>query len=1188
MDFRILGPLEVRDDNGDVLALGKRKERALLALLLVHADEVVATDVVIDALWPDGPPASVESSLHSIVARLRRTLEPDRPARTPPTRLVRQAGGYRLVVAHDEVDSRRFVQATERGRLLLEAGDAAAAHRNLHAALEEWRGAAFGEFAYDPFADRAAEQLETRRIDTVEIDFSARIALGEPGLVPEIEAFVAEHPLRENAWIALMTALYRSGRPTEALRRAEELRRTLGDVGLEVSRQVRVLVAAMLAQDPALDTDGVVPALDHPHLDALVPVAPPLPRWWQPGERFVGRSRELAVLRDAWRRARDGDVVAVVIVGEPGIGKSTLAIEGAERALAAGARVLAGRSAPMSSLPFEPLGEAFGRLVDILGDGELADLGDHARRLSRLLPGRADRLGRPEQVAARGDDVERHLLYEAVAALVGRLAATMPTMLIVDDLQWADPETAQLVDHLLRSDRTRALLVVLTIRGEDLGGDVRLRRMIETWSRSGTSVEIDLGGLGAAEVAELVDAQSDVLTSVSDGARREMVATLLDATGGNPFFVVEMARRLGEDAAPEQDPVPASVQSLVRARLDRLGADQRRVLRLAALQAGSIDFGFLSSILDDGSVHDAIDTAIAEGLLVERGGSVMFRHDLVRAVLEAEIGPSRRARWHRALGAAYLERSGGDPTTEIDRIAHHFVAASVDGDATDAVRYSILAGEHAWAALAYDAAVAHYEAGIATLASSRPVDAELAVELKLSLLQGRRLLGDVDGMFADLLEHSDDIEEHGSLEQLCRYVRVFAHNAALTPNADVRDHDDRLARIEKRLRGAHDVVPEDVAVVVLARSLLAMLADDIELGLERFAEVIAGREPAWPLDLHVMIADASFGVLAERVPVAARIDLIDEVAGMARRDPAGTLEHRLLTTSMYRWAVLTTGRIDEAIALDEGLAIQATNLGMPRYLAGVAQRRASIELARGRVVEAEHEADRSMVYQPDAEFFEGYLAQIAMIRHHQGRSGELTETMLSMESDPNPAWIVGSAWMFAEDPDRRDHAHDLVRRFASKLDEWDRDVSWLATLAFAARAADSLGAVDVAAPLIAALQEHRGRVALAGHSALVLGPVEMYLGMLYALYDDVAAVDRAFRAADPVLEALGADALIAHRELVHAEVLARSPRAADRRHAGEHLAAASRLIAEIGIRSRLADRARHLAAGRGSRTKSAK
>lgn len=1174
MNFRILGPLEVRDDDGGLLQLGKRKERTLLALLLVHSDQVVGVDAVIDALWPDGPPARVETSLHSIVARLRKTLEPNRPPRTPPTRLVHQGAGYRLVAAHDEVDSRRFLQAADRGRGLLDAGDAAAAHRNLQAALAEWNGAAFGEFAYEAFADRAAEQLETRRIDTLELDFSARLALGEAGLVPEIEAFVADHPLREHAWISLMIALYRSGRQTEALRRGEELRRTLDDVGLEPSREVRDVVSAILAQDPTLDT-GAVAARGPSTGEASTTKLPSLPRWWQPGNRFVGRTRELAVLRDAWRRCRDGEVLAVVVVGEPGIGKSTLAVEGAERAGAAGARILAGRSAPASSLPFEPLGEAFGRLVDVMSDDEIADLGVHARRLSRLLPSYADRLGRPERVARGGDEVERHLLYEAAGALVGHLATSMPTVLVVDDLQWADPEAVQLVDHLLRSDRTRALLVILTIRSEDFHADARVRSIVESWYRLGSAVEVDLAGFDAQEVAELVESESDVLRSVSEDRRSAMVATLLEGTGGNPFFIVEMTRGMTEPDAPTTL-VPVSVQALVRGRLDRLDEEGRQVLRLAALQAGPIDFGFLTRILGEESVGRAIDTAVAEGLLGERNGAVAFRHDLVRNVLESEIGPSRRTRWHRALAAAYLDRAGDDPSAVIDRIAHHFVAAAADGDATDAVRYSILAGEHAWSALAYDAAVAQYEAGLEALRSARPVEPGLAVELYISLLTGRRLLGNVDGMFADLREYSDEIERHATLEQLARYVRVFAHNASLIPADDVEGHDARLARIEARFRADDGVADEDVAIVVLARALLAMVAADIELGLERFAEVLAGRRDDWPLDLQVMVADASFGLLGERVPVAERIDLLGEVADMVHRDPTSTLEHRQLMTSMQRWIALTTGDVAKALAMDDGLASQAAVLGMPRYLAGAAQRRASIELVRGHLDEAEREADRSIVYQPDDEFFEGYLAQIAMIRHHQGRAVELVDTMMSMQSDPNPAWTVGSAWMLAEDPHHRQHAATLLHRFVENLDDWDRDVSWLAALAFAARTADSLGEADVADPLIAALEPHRGRVALAGHSALVLGPVELSLAMLYALQDDVPATDRAMEVADVVLDALDAHVLVAQGALVRAEVTARSSNPAVHRRARGHLSTATTLIERSGIRSALSERARRL------------
>ncbi len=144
MKFGILGPIEVIDPAGTALPLGKRKDRALLTVLLLRAGETVSVDALIDALWPTGPPARPDASLHSSVARLRRVLEPARLTGQPPTLLVRRAPGYVLELGEHTFDARHFERAARSGSEALAAGDPSLARERLHAALAEWRGPASG------------------------------------------------------------------------------------------------------------------------------------------------------------------------------------------------------------------------------------------------------------------------------------------------------------------------------------------------------------------------------------------------------------------------------------------------------------------------------------------------------------------------------------------------------------------------------------------------------------------------------------------------------------------------------------------------------------------------------------------------------------------------------------------------------------------------------------------------------------------------------------------------------------------------------------------------------------------------------------------------------------------------------------------------------------------------------------
>ena len=245
MKFRILGPLEVWDDGGEV-SLGGRKPRALLALLLLRANEVVPADRLIDELWGDASPEDAAAALRVNVSRLRKALRQDV--------LTTRSPGYMLRVEPDALDLNRFERLIDEGRGLLSRGLAAEARQRLADALSLWRGPALADFAYESFAQTAIGRLEEIRLAAVELRLEADLALGRHDeLVGELETLVAEHPLRERLRGYLMTALYRSGRQAEALDAYRDARRALVDeLGIEPGVALQELERAILRQDSAL------------------------------------------------------------------------------------------------------------------------------------------------------------------------------------------------------------------------------------------------------------------------------------------------------------------------------------------------------------------------------------------------------------------------------------------------------------------------------------------------------------------------------------------------------------------------------------------------------------------------------------------------------------------------------------------------------------------------------------------------------------------------------------------------------------------------------------------------------------------------------------------------------------------------------------------------------------------------
>lgn len=252
MEFRILGPLEVWRDDRPARITGA-KERALLALLLLHANEAVSADRLIDELWNAAPPPTAKKSLQVRVAGLRRALGDDVVAT--------RGDGYAISVVGDELDLHRFERLLTEGRERLGAGDPRSGVETLREALTLWRGPALADFAYESFAQAPIARLEELRLTALELHNEGELALGHHApLIGELELLVAANPLRERLSGQLMLALYRDGRQVEALdvyQRTREL--LLTELGLDPGPALQRLQQAILRQEPSLDAASAAP-----------------------------------------------------------------------------------------------------------------------------------------------------------------------------------------------------------------------------------------------------------------------------------------------------------------------------------------------------------------------------------------------------------------------------------------------------------------------------------------------------------------------------------------------------------------------------------------------------------------------------------------------------------------------------------------------------------------------------------------------------------------------------------------------------------------------------------------------------------------------------------------------------------------------------------------------------------------
>lgn len=671
--FGVLGPVEAVGDRGPVPLRGAR-QRAVLARLLIARGRVVPVDRLAADLWRE-PAEGAVAAIRTFVADLRRALEPDRAPRQPARLLVTAPPGYALRAEPDAVDAWRFEAAVGGAGQALEAGHAARALRSLDDALGLWRGPAYSEFAGESWARAEVDRLDELRLLAVERRGAALLALRRPAeAVSDLQVHVAAHPLREGAWQLLATALYRSGRQGDALAALRRARATVvAELGVDPGPGLRRLEADILAQAPHLRPEQA-PAVVAPGSGE----APP-----GPGRGpFVGRGEELAVLYQlADSVARRRAPALALVSAEAGAGKTALA------------ETLTGRLSPdgwiaawwrVPEYEGAPAAWPWGQIAEVLAaaSGGAADGAAPAEGASPSAPDAGGAASAPDAAGGFGGDpaLVRFRLHRAAAARLGAAAALSPVLLVADDLHRADEDTLDLLTALFAEPGAVAgpVLVVGTFRATEVGPE--LTAALARFARA-EPVRLYLGGLSGEETGQLVRALAGA--EVDEPA----VRLIHRRSGGNPFFVRELARLLATEGGAAVGEVPPGVRDVIRHRLGRLPVAAQSVLRQASVLGRDVDPDVLAALTGDGApLLDALDDALRAGFLTEYGpdGRLRFTHILVRDTLYADLSALRRARWHAAAGEA-IERLRPD---DIATLAHHFVAAASPATAARAARYA--------------------------------------------------------------------------------------------------------------------------------------------------------------------------------------------------------------------------------------------------------------------------------------------------------------------------------------------------------------------------------------------------------------------------------------------------------------------------------------------------------------------
>jgi DNA-binding SARP family transcriptional activator/tetratricopeptide (TPR) repeat protein len=1131
MEFRILGPVEVLSE-GRALDLGGQKQRALLVLLLMEANRVVSGDRLIDALWEGEPTATARKALQVYVSQLRKLLGKDRVQTKAP--------GYQLRVEPDELDLARFQ------RLQVE--------RRLHDALSLWRGAPLAEFADQRFAQPEIARLDELRIvcleERVELDLAEG---GHDELAGELEGLVSEHPLRERLRSQLMLALYRAGRQADALAAYQEARRALvEELGIEPGKPLRELHQAILNQDPTLD----LVAEDTAAVESA-------------RRAFVGREPELAELVAGLDAAFAGHGHLILLVGEPGIGKSRLADELISRARARAARVLIGRCWEAGGAPaYWPWVQSLRTYIrEVEPEALRAQLGAGAPDLAQLLPELRElfpELPQPLALEAAG---ARFRLFEAASSFLTNASRARPLVLVLDDLHAADEPSLLLLRFLARGLGESRLLVVGAYRDIDPSPTDPLTTALTELAREPVTRSLALAGLGERDVARFIELTSG--EAASDG----LVTAIHEETEGNPLFVGEIVRLLAadgslDDADLPRFAIPQTVRDVIARRLRHLSQECNRVLVLAAVLGREFGLAALARAcgVSEDELLETLDEAMVARVVSDVPGSrgrLRFAHVLFRDTLYDRLTTARRVRLHRLVVEALEALYGEEPGPHLAELAHHAIAGS---DFEKGLRYAQRAGDRALMLLAYEEAARLYETALEALDLSRPSDEETRCKLLLSLGEAEIRAGDSPDAKRAFADAAGIARRHGLARELARAAAGYGGRIVWARAAD----DDRLVPLLEEGLAALGEQDVELRVRLLAR-LAGALRDEhsserrVELSREA---VELARRTGNPAALAYALDGRGAAILAADT-LAELLAVTDELGELAERiNDVERLVHSHLLRSV---AQIMVGDLPAAQLSLAAAGRAADELRQPAQLWQVCAHQAMLELGRGRLVEGEELLARALRL---GERAQPGLA-IPVYRLQRLLLCDFRETLEEVESEIRdlvaelPARVVfrcALAHLYAR-LGRTSEAKSVLDDLApDDFSALPFDLEWLYGMSLLSETCALLDDVESAVILFELLLPW-AELNAADTPEGMRGSVSRYLGLLAATlkrWDDAA---RHFEDALAMNERMGARPWHAHTQKDYARTLLARNGAGDGERAQELLDRALTTYRELGMES---------------------
>ena len=1124
-EFRV----EVGDRQIDDSAWRLRKARSLVKILALTPERRLHREQMMEMLWPEADAPSALRSLNQALFAARQALLTVVDGSTEPGNVIRHHNQILSLLPQTPIwiDADVFEARAREAEL---TGD----DRKFEEAITLYTGDILPEDRYEDWAIDRRNDLRGLYLGMLQ-DFAHRFeSRGEwARAIDALRRSLMAEPAAEEIHAALMRVYALSGRRQQALQQFQLLSEILwrefeSTPHPETVNLYNRIVDGRISQPH--EVDGRVQPSVNEGMD------------W-----IIGREQELSSLTGSVRDGLEGKGRVLLLAGDAGIGKTTLAeAVSASIERTTGALVFWGRCHQDEGVPaYWPWVQILREYLDSHDREVIArDLGRNAGIIEQIVPEVADSLNGITWGSISSGT--RFQLFDAVSSTLKRIAERIPVLLVLDDLHWADRSSLLLLDFLLQDLRASPVVVLGCYRESDIDRHHPLHQTLGQLVRQPDSRSIRLSGLSREDAARFMASASGVQPPDN------LVSAIHELTEGNPFFVSQIMYLLTQEGDLTSQvgvdgtaiAIPQGVREIMHQRLDRLSDKARLVLDTASAVGREFGVTVVQVVLgmDPGAVVDVLEEAVNASILAEvpgEPGLYRFSHALIRETIYDELGPARRTAIHADIANALEQMVADDVDAHLPELAHHFYRAAPRHDIPRSVDYLTRAGDRSLGQVGFDEAAGYYRRALQILDLATPVDYPRRCSLLLAL-------GDAQRGAGDSAKSRETCMQAATLARRLQLPEHLARAAATVgwASMEIRPYDAQVVELLEEALDALGPVDSIYRVQVLGALVRAL---DYSGDIDRRARL---GDEAVAVARRLNDPETLVHALEGRLKSAIRPENLDQTIADAEEiiRLASVVGDSYMTILGHWWRIDGMLGKGDIAAVDQSIAIGsqvAQERGEPRRIWEALCYQTMRALLSGRYDDAERLAASAVeIGQRPAPrpSWGTYIEHMFIIRREKGRLAELESDLRAcVESYGQYPYYHALLTVLLAETGRLNEARESFNWIARQdFRNIPRDLLWLITMALLSELAYLLDDQPRTRLLYDMLKPYSNRTIVPDAIEVCLGSAAHYIGLLAETIGLDDEAHRSYASAIVMNEAMDAAPYLAHSLYAYARWLART------------------------------------------------